>query len=164
VIDPGLGRPLDGEIHVDRIHILARPFATVALNDGGVGSIRQIVPGALGKNGIELDREHMSLCTHELGQKRRVVARSRTDMGHAFALAQGQGMQAAGMEGRAAVVDAVFRREGEERVLIEHRRVVRCDGLVASWPARHQPGRRAEEALARNGGEGLFESGIVRNA
>src|SRR3712207_6826915 len=97
-LDPGLGRTLDGEIHIDRIHILTRPFGAIALNDGDVGEVGQIVTSALRKNRIVLDREDMPLRAHEMRQQRRVIARPRADMGDALALSQAQSVQAARMK------------------------------------------------------------------
>ena len=63
-------------------------------------------------------------------------------------------VEPARMQGRAAIVDAPPRRQGEVDVLVEHDRIVGDHRAISALPNR-LPGRRPDEVLARHAGEGL---------
>jgi hypothetical protein len=101
--------------------------------------------------------------TDELRHDGRIIPGSGADMGDAASGAEPRGMEPGGMERGLAVIDAAFRCQRAQHVLIHHHRV--CDGesRIAGEERLDVPGRRAEEEMARHRREGSFEGGIIRD-
>ena len=100
-LDPTIGPPGHGEIHINAVDWGFGPAGAVASNYAHVGAAGKEGLGPLGQSGVELDCRDLAGGVDQLGQDRAIVAGAGADMDDALARLRAEGLDELGARRRA---------------------------------------------------------------